>query len=154
MLLNQFFNNIKCFLAQQIFFIFLELCQWKNSQKTKNVKKKRIIAINRDNNRIKKPTIFAHCLEIYLQKEIIINPAQNLMVENGIQTVLPDNLAGMLMPLPDIETLKLKCQKAVVGRQKLCFDFINTSFHNTFIFKKKDLMQILMLINTREKEIF
>ena len=56
------------------------------------------------------------------------------MVETGIQTVLPDNLAGMLMPLPDIETFKLKCQKSVVGRQKLCF--------------------ALMLKNTREKEIF
>ena len=105
------------------------------------ISKRRIIAINRDSTKIQKPKMFAHCLKIYLPKQITINPAQNLKVETVIQIVLPDNLVGILMLLPDIEAFKLKCQKTVIGSQKLCFDIINTSFDKKFIFKKNDLMR-------------
>lgn len=58
------------------------------------------------------------------------------------------------MPLLDINTFKLKCQSIFIGNQKIEFDFINTSFNESFTFKKRDTMVLLMLINTTENEIF
>ena len=94
-----------------------------------------------------------YCLKIYSSKHITINPVQNRKVETGIQNVMSDTPVGIPMPLPDIETFKLKCQRTVTGSPKLCFTFINTSFDKTFILKKNVLLGILMLTNTKEKKI-
>lgn len=66
---------------------------------------------------------------------------------------MSDNPVGIPMPLTDIETFKLKCQRTVTGSPKLCFSFINTLFDKTFIFKKNVLLGILMLTNAKEKKI-
>ena len=101
-----------------------------NSENNKlKTAKRRIIAINRDTNRIKKPKIFVHCLEIYLPKQITIEPAQNF-----------------------IQTFKLKYQKTVTENQKLSFDFMNTSFNEAFTLKN-DLMGILILIKTKDGKL-
>ena len=77
---------------------------------------------------------------------------KNLKVETGIHVALPDNLVGILMPVLDIEMLKHKSQKTIIGIQKLCFNFVNASFNKMFIFKESDLLGFLMLINTKEKK--
>ena len=101
-----------------------------NSENNKlKTAKRRIIAINRDTNRIKKPKILVHCLEIYLPKQITIEPAQNF-----------------------IQTFKLKYQKTVTENQKLSFDFMNTSFNEAFTLKN-DLMGILILIKTKDGKL-
>ena len=76
--------------------------------------KRRIVAINRDNNRIKKQKISVHWLEIYSLKQITINPVKNLKVETGIDVVLPNNPFGILMPVLDIKMFKHKSQKTII----------------------------------------
>ena len=57
--------------------------------------------------------------------------------------------------MPDIDSFKLKCMNCIVkGDQKLEFNIINILFNETFTFRKKDTMGILMLINTTKIEIF
>ena len=93
------------------FFNFFETML--NGKIFKNPRRK-IVAINRDNNRIKKQKISAHWLEIYSLKQITINPVKNLKVETGIHVVLPNNPFGILMPVLDIKMLKHKSQKTII----------------------------------------
>ena len=58
------------------------------------------------------------------------------------------------MPLPDIHTFKLKSQNKIKGLQRIELNFLNASFSETFTFKRRDILRILMLINTNEKEVF
>ena len=93
------------------FFYFFETML--NGKIFKNPKR-RIVAINRDNNRIKKQKISALWLEIYSLKQITINPVKNLKVETGIHVVLPDNPFEILMPVLDIKMFKHKSQKTII----------------------------------------
>lgn len=83
--------------------------------------KTRIIAINRDNNRIKKLKIFAHCLEIHSPKQITINPVQNLKVQTHL--VFPDNLVGIFIPQPDIEKIQAQMSEKSHWESKIMISF-------------------------------
>ena len=72
----------------------------------------------------------------------------------GILIVLPERLIGILVPEPKYVEFKLKSQKAAIESQKLCFDFINTTFDTTIKFSKNELIRISMLVKAKEKEIF
>ena len=72
----------------------------------------------------------------------------------GIHIVLPERLIGILLPEPKYVEFKLKSQKTAIESQKLCFDFINTTFDTTIKFSKNELIRISMLVKAKEKEIF
>lgn len=86
--------------------------------------------------------------------QITISPAQNLKAKMRILIVLPERLIGILLPEPKYVEFKLKSQKAAIESQKLCFDFINTTFDTTIKFSKNELIRISMLVKAKEKEIF
>ena len=86
--------------------------------------------------------------------QIPISPAQNLKAKMGIHIVLPERLIGILLPEPKYVEFKLKSQKTAIESQKLCFDFINTTFDTTIKFSKNELIRISMLVKAKEKEIF
>lgn len=56
--------------------------------------------------------------------------------------------------MPDIQTFKLKYWNVVKGCQNVEFDFINTSIEDTFAFKRKNILGVLMLTNTDENKSF
>ena len=86
--------------------------------------------------------------------QITISPTQNLKAKMRILIVLPERLIGILVPEPKYVEFKLKSQKAAIESQKLCFDFINTTFDTTIKFSKNELIRISMLVKAKEKEIF
>lgn len=67
---------------------------------------------------MKKPKIFAHCIGIYLPKQIMIKPAENVTVKAEIKIVLLDNFTGIMIPIADFHTFKIKRENIVKGRQK------------------------------------
>lgn len=103
---------------------------------------------------MKKPKIFAHCIEIYFPKQIMIKPAENVTVKAEIKIVLSGNFTGILIPIADFHTFKTKCDNIVKGRQKLDFNFLKSSFSKTFRFKRRGQLRILILINTKQNENF
>lgn len=56
------------------------------------------------------------------------------------------------MSLPDICISKLKCHNLVNGHQNVEFDFTNT-FTETFTFKRRNTLVILMLAKVNENRL-
>ena len=61
-------------------------------------------------------------------------------------------MVGILMSLPDICISKLKCHNLVNGHQNVEFDFTNT-FTETFTFKRRNTLVILMLTKVNENRL-
>lgn len=83
----------------------------------------------------------------------MIKPAENVTVKAEIKIVLSGNFTGILIPIADFHTFKIKCENIVKGRQKLDFNFLK-SFSKTFRFKRRGQLRILILINTKQNENF
>ena len=48
----------------------------------------------------------------------MIKPAENVTVKAEIKIVLLDNFTGIMIPIADFHTFKIKCENIVKGRQK------------------------------------
>lgn len=109
--------------------------------------------LTRNSKQIKKPRIF-HTLQRNLFTKTDYNKTEkNINVKTGIQITPPDNIVGILMSLPDICITKLKYHNLVNGHQNIEFDFINI-FTETFTFRRRNTLVILMLIEVNEKKDF
>lgn len=103
---------------------------------------------------MKKLKIFAHYIEIYLPKQITIKPAENVTIKAEIKIVFSDNFTGILIPIADFHTFKIKCENIVKDRQEIDISFLKASFSKTFRFKRRGQLRILILINTKQNENF
>ena len=71
-----------------------------------------------------------------------------------IVLVLSGNFTGILIPIADFHTFKIKCENIVKGRQEIDISFLKASFSKTFRFKRRGQLRILILINTKQNENF
>lgn len=89
---------------------------------------KRIITLTRNSRLIRKPE--------RLQRDLFTK-TEKTGTKKIIEVTLPGNTIGILIPVPDIQTFKLKYWNVVKGCQNVEFDFINTSIEDKFAFKRK-----------------